>query len=115
VSTATSNPSFLKRIIQTTLIATEDRSIVLGGLVKERKSRNRDGLPFLYQIPVIGWIFGARSDAVTRNELVIFITPRVIGSVDEGTRLSREFEDRVVELKRRMAEAVGIRRSPEEK
>jgi general secretion pathway protein D len=115
VSTATSNPSFLKRIIQTTLIATEDRSIVLGGLVKERKSRSRDGLPFLYKFPVIGWIFGARSDAVTRNELVIFITPRVIGSVEEGTRLSREFEDRVVELKRRMAEAVGIRQSPPEK
>jgi general secretion pathway protein D len=115
VSTATSNPSFLKRIIQTTLIATEDRSIVLGGLVKERKSQSRDGLPFLYKFPVIGWLFGARSDAVTRNELVIFITPRVIGSVEEGTRLSREFEDRVVELKRRMSEAVGIRRSPAEK
>ncbi|MBI5343477.1 MAG: hypothetical protein HZB63_09260, partial [Deltaproteobacteria bacterium] len=39
----------------------------------------------------------------------IFITPRVIGSVEEGTRLSREFEDRVVELKVRMGEAKGIR------
>jgi general secretion pathway protein D len=103
------NPAFLKRSIQTTLIASSDQSIVLGGLVREQKSRNRDGLPFLHKIPVIGWIFGSRSDVLTRNELLIFITPRVIESVEEGTRLSREFEERVIELKHRMGEAVGFR------
>ncbi len=112
-ATTVSNPSFFKRNIQTTLVATEDRSIVLGGLVKERKSRGREGVPFFYKIPLIGWIFGARSDVFTRTELVIFITPRVIGSVEEGTRLSREFEDRVSELKERMGEARGFRRPPE--
>ena len=113
-SSATDNPSFFKRNVQTTLVASEDRSIVLGGLVKERKSLNRDGIPFLYKIPVIGWLFGARSDVVTRTELLIFITPRVIGSVDEGTLLSREFEGRVEELKRRIGEAKGLRRDEKE-
>ena len=113
VSTATDNPSFFKRNIQTTLIATQDRSIVLGGLVKERKSRSREGLPFLYKIPVIGWLFGARSDSVSRTELLIFITPRVISSIDEGTNLSREFEERVQELKRRIGEAKGVRQPTE--
>lgn len=110
-ASSTTNPSFFKRNVQTTLIATEDRSIVLGGLVKERKARSREGLPFLYKIPLIGWIFGARSDVLTRNELVIFITPRIISSVEDGTRLSREFEERVVELKQRIGEAAGIKHS----
>ncbi len=113
-STGTNNPSFFKRNIQTTLVASQDRSIVLGGLVKERKTSSRDGIPFLYKIPVIGWVFGARSDAVTRTELLIFITPRVVGSVEEGTMLSREFEERVDELKRRIGEAKGIRRDRNE-
>jgi general secretion pathway protein D len=113
-ATTTTNPSFFKRNIQTTLIATEDRSIVLGGLVRERKSLAREGVPFFYKIPLIGWIFGSRSGVLTRNELVIFITPRVIGSVEEGTRLSREFEDRVVELKERIGETKGIKRAPSE-
>ena len=113
-STAGGNPAFLKRSIQTTLIASSDQSIVLGGLVREQKSRSRDGIPFFYKIPLLGWIFGSRSDTFTRNELLIFITPRVIRSVEEGTRLSREFEDRVIELKHRMGEAVGIRRAPGE-
>ncbi len=103
------NPVFLKRSIQTTMLATQDRSIVLGGLVQERRERSRDGIPFLYKIPFIGWIFGARNASVSRTELLIFITPRVIESVEEGTQLSREFEDRVEELKRRISESEGLK------
>ena len=106
---ALNNPTFLKRSIRTTLLATQDRSIVLGGLVQERRQRSRDGIPFLYKIPIFGWIFGARSASVSRTELLIFITPRVIESVEEGTQLSGEFEDRVEELKRRISESEGLR------
>jgi len=104
-----SNPSFFKRSINTNLVASQDQSIVLGGLVKEKKSLDRSGLPFFYKIPIIGWLFGAREDSVSRNELLIFITPRVIRSVEEGVKLSRDFEDRVAQLKARMGETKGIR------
>jgi general secretion pathway protein D len=106
---AGSNPSFFKRSITTNLIASQDQSIVLGGLVKERKSLDRSGLPWFYKIPVFGWIFGSRTDSVSRHELLIFITPRVIRSVEEGVQLSRDFEERVAQLKARMKEAEGIR------
>ncbi|RJP20914.1 MAG: type II secretion system protein GspD, partial [Deltaproteobacteria bacterium] len=109
------NPTFFKRSISTNLVAAQDQSIVLGGLVKERKSLDRAGLPWFYKIPVFGWLFGSRSDNLTRNELLIFITPRVIRSVEEGVLLSRDFEERVQQLKSRMGEAQGIRmkgRSP---
>jgi len=103
------NPTFFKRSITTNLVASQDQSIVLGGLVKERKSLDRSGLPFLYKIPLIGWVFGSRTDSVSRNELLIFITPRVIRSVEEGVQLSRDFEERVGQLKTRMREAQGLR------
>ncbi|MBK5094920.1 MAG: type II secretion system secretin GspD [Deltaproteobacteria bacterium] len=103
------NPIFLKRSIQTTLLAPQDRSLVLGGLVSERRERSRDGVPFLYKIPFIGWLFGTRNASVSRTELLIFITPRVIESVEEGTQLSREFEDRVKELKQRISESEGLK------
>ena len=108
-SASGSNPSFFKRSITTNLVASQDQSIVLGGLVKEKKSLGRSGLPFLYKIPVVGWLFGSREDSVSRNELLIFITPRVIRSVEEGVKLSRDFEDRVAQLKARMGEAKGMR------
>ncbi len=104
-----SNPTFFKRSISTNLIASQDQSIVLGGLVKERKSLDRSGLPWIYKIPLIGWLFGSREDSVSRNELLIFITPRVIRNVEEGIQLSRDFEERVQQLKGRMVETQGIR------
>ncbi len=104
-----SNPTFFKRSISTNLVASQDQSIVLGGLVKERKSLDRTGLPWFYKIPVIGWIFGSRADSISRNELLIFITPRVIRSVEEGIQLSRDFEERVSQLKARMRETQGLR------
>jgi general secretion pathway protein D len=103
------NPTFFKRSISTNLVASQDQSIVLGGLVKERKSLNRAGLPFFYKIPLLGWLFGSRDDTINRTELLIFITPRVIRSVEEGIQLSRDFEDRVQQLKGRMGEVQGIR------
>jgi len=106
---AGTNPTFFKRSISTNLVASQDQSIVLGGLVKERKSLNRAGLPFFYKIPLLGWLFGSRDDTVNRTELLIFITPRVIRSVEEGIQLSRDFEDRVQQLKGRMGEVQGIR------
>ena len=77
--------------------------------MKERKSLDRSGLPWFYKIPVFGWIFGSRTDSVSRNELLIFITPRVIRSVEEGVQLSKDFEERVGQLKARMKEAQGLR------
>jgi len=103
------NPTFFKRSISTNLVASQDQSIVLGGLVKERKSLDRAGLPWIYKIPLLGWLFGSREDSITRDELLIFITPRVIRSVEEGIQLSRDFEERVQQLKGRMKEAQGIR------
>ena len=106
---AGTNPTFFKRSISTNLVASQDQSIVLGGLVKERKSLDRSGLPWFYKIPIIGWVFGSRADSVSRNELLIFITPRVIRSVEQGIQLSRDFEERVSQLKSRMKETQGIR------
>jgi len=109
VSSTGANPTFFKRSISTNLVASQDQSIVLGGLVKERKSLNRTGLPWFYKIPILGWIFGSRDDTVNRTELLIFITPRVIRNVEEGIQLSRDFEERVQQLKGRMGEVQGIR------
>jgi general secretion pathway protein D len=103
------NPTFLRRNISTPIVASENQSIVLGGLVREQKSTAGSGIPFFYKIPLIGWLFGQRGDQVQRNELLFFITPRVIRSVEDGLALSRAVENRVNELKTRMREAEGIR------
>lgn len=52
--------------------------IVLGGLEEESKSKNATGIPILARIPVLNWIFSARSNAKNSSRLLIFIRPTII-------------------------------------
>lgn len=53
---------------------------VMGGLMQDSVNNNRDGIPLLSRIPVIGDAFSYRNDTTTKSELVIFIRPIVVKS-----------------------------------
>jgi type II secretion system protein D len=54
------------------------QTVVLGGLARKSKSRTTSKVPLLGDIPLLGWFFRSTSISDTRNELVIFLTPRVM-------------------------------------
>ena len=58
-------------------------TIILGGLVKNNNTENKNGIPFLNKIPFLGFLFGAASDTGKRSEIVVFITPYVLDSPEE--------------------------------
>ena len=79
---------------------------MLGGLIKDQVTINDRGIPFLKDIPVLGYFFGAKERARTKTELLIVITPRVIGTPLEAARVTEE-------LRRANAEAdAAMRLSP---
>jgi pilus assembly protein CpaC len=53
-------------------------SLAVAGLVSKNERRARGGLPFLSQIPILGWLFGKRSDSSTEVENVLIIAPSVV-------------------------------------
>lgn len=53
---------------------------VMGGLMQDSVNNNRDGVPLLSRIPVVGDAFSYRDDTTTKSELVIFIRPIVVKS-----------------------------------
>ena len=57
--------------------------IALGGLIRNRQTREKSGIPLLSQIPVLGGLFGRKVDTGSRTELIILITPTVIRSPEE--------------------------------
>ncbi|MCH8055694.1 MAG: type II secretion system secretin GspD, partial [Deltaproteobacteria bacterium] len=93
-------PSFSTRDVETTAIVQDGETLVIGGIIDETKSRSRSGIPFLMDIPVLGWFFGMTSDSVKRTELIILITPHVIRSVDEARAVTEEFKERLSKVKR---------------
>ena len=47
-------------------------------ITEEETSEDTSGIPFLKDIPVVGWAFKARAKVVSKSELLIFITPTVL-------------------------------------
>jgi len=70
--------SFTTKEISTELLVEDGDTIVIGGIIKTTDTDSASGVPGLSKIPLLGWLF--KSDTVTDNkeELLIFITPRII-------------------------------------
>jgi type IV pilus assembly protein PilQ len=64
--------------VKTTALVENGGTVVLGGLFQQIENNVTDKVPFLGDIPVLGNLFKSTSKLVTRTELLIFITPRII-------------------------------------
>ena len=72
--------------------------MVLGGLIRDNRSRTEQGVPLLHKIPVLGLLFGAKRDDLSRTELVVLITPRAIANAVEAERVTAEFRSKMESL-----------------
>ena len=93
-------PSFFSRQLQTSVVVNDKQSLILGGLIEDKKDNSRSGVPWLYKIPVIGWLFGAKKDATRKTELLMLITPHVITNSREAKAVTEEFQSRLESLQK---------------
>lgn len=70
-------PVIDRRSIDTVGRVRDGQTLVLAGIIKERKNQLLKGVPFLYKLPLLGNLFRRTEQEVTRTELVIFLTPRI--------------------------------------
>ena len=59
---------------------------MIGGIFTRNTARNRDQVPFFGSIPVLGVLFQRRRVQDARNELLIFLTPRIVNRAESITR-----------------------------
>lgn len=79
-------PQVRTRRAETEVIAADNETIVIGGLIREEEIESLRTVPFLSDIPVLGQLFRHRRVTKSPQELVFFITPRVIYGVDGTLR-----------------------------
>ena len=84
-------PSFNTQDAETTAVVHDGDSLVIGGLIGERRNRTRNGIPYLMDIPVFGRFFGTTNDGNQRTELIMLITPRVVRTRAESVVVTDEF------------------------
>jgi type IV pilus assembly protein PilQ len=71
-------PALSTNEAETELMVDDGDTIVIGGIVKSTINYGEQGIPGLRKLGVLGWLFKSQSTTDTKNELLIFITPRII-------------------------------------
>ena len=97
--TTTLTPTISKRSITTSVAVQSGQTVVLGGLIREQKVVSRSGIPGLYNLPIIGPLFGVTIDEQVRTELVVLITPRAVRNPAEAAQVTEEFRNKMESLR----------------
>lgn len=83
--TADAPPNTTSRDIKTNVLVDNGSTIVIGGLYQATTGEVSSGVPFLKDLPLIGWLFkSAYNPNKSRTELMVFLTPRVINQEEAG-------------------------------
>jgi general secretion pathway protein D len=95
-------PYFPKKTAKTTLSIMEKQTVVIGGLIEERKENIKTGIPYLSKIPVLGALFGYHTNTLNKTETIIFLTPHVIGDMGDSERVTEEFREKVYSIQKEL-------------
>ncbi|OGW39779.1 MAG: hypothetical protein A2X58_12895 [Nitrospirae bacterium GWC2_56_14] len=71
-------PTITKRNANTELVVNDGETVVLGGILTKNEGISESGVPFLSEIPLLGWLFRKKSKFENQAELMIFITPTIV-------------------------------------
>jgi general secretion pathway protein D len=83
--------SINKTEAKTNLVAQDGQTIIIGGLIREENRQGSAGLPFLSRIPILGYLFGSKQNEMSRFELIILLTPRVMRNMQEAKDVTSDY------------------------
>ena len=86
----TNSPSFTKREAETSVVLLNNQTLVLGGLIQDKLTTTDRGIPLLKDVPLFGYLFKFTERLIEKTELVLLITPRVIGTATDAAKITNE-------------------------
>lgn len=96
-------PTISTRRIASIVSVANGQTAALGGLIQERQTDSRSGVPVLEDIPLLGNLFSSTDNNRVRTELIVFITPRVVRSAADAQAVAEEMRARMQALRPRGA------------
>ena len=77
-ATGGSVPSIDTRTITTQVLVNDGQTVVLGGILETERRDTVNKVPFLGDVPGLGWLFRSKSRTDNKDELLIFVTPKIL-------------------------------------
>jgi general secretion pathway protein D len=90
VNTEINQFSIAGREVATDVVVNDQQTLVISGLIRDDANESSNGVPLLRKVPLIGKLFGQKSDSGEKNELLIFIRPHIIATDGEADKASNE-------------------------
>ncbi|MCH7870554.1 MAG: hypothetical protein IID33_02530, partial [Planctomycetes bacterium] len=84
VGAGVTSPIFFRRLADTTVTVMDNETVVLGGMIQTRTQSTEQKIPILGDLPLLGPLFRNTLREKRTSELVIFITPHILGSPEPG-------------------------------
>ena len=75
----------------TTVIVKNGQTIVIGGLMEDRRSLSNSRIPFIGDLPVLGWLFKNYQRTKNKTNLIILLTPHIVRSDEDVARVREKF------------------------
>lgn len=92
---ATLGPTTSKRAAKTTVVARDQQSVVIGGLIQDRTVNSVEKIPLLGDIPVLGRLFRTTSKKKQKTNLLLFLTPYIVRDQADFRRIfERKMKER---------------------
>jgi general secretion pathway protein D len=88
-------PTISQRKIKSQVAVASGQSVLLGGLIQEQQNRDREGIPIVEEIPILGEAFARNDKQTKRTELVIFIQPQIIRDSVDAYKVAEELRTKL--------------------
>ncbi len=79
-----------KREVETSVVVKDGESVIIGGLMTHDRTVSEMGVPFLKDIPILGYLFKSRSNRMLKRELLLILTPHVVATPEEVRAVTEE-------------------------
>jgi general secretion pathway protein D len=86
-------PTTFRRTANTTVIINDKDTVVIGGIIGQDSTESEVKVPLLGDIPGLGWLFKSQATTTTKNNMFIFITPKIIRNPADIAGVTLEKED----------------------
>jgi general secretion pathway protein D len=88
------------RKVENTVVVNDGETVVIGGLISESFTDGLSGVPYLMDIPYLGWIFKQKSQDLRKINLLVFLTPHIVRSAED-------LEEQTIRKRLELEDAMG--------
>lgn len=92
------SPEINKRIVETAMTIADGHTMIIGGLIQEKKNDNLDSLPFINQIPLLNRLVGNTNAAIERSEVLVMVTGYIVDEHSPIEEMIKRYNDAIEAL-----------------